>query len=115
VTVVVGGRQTNFDPAASQVNFRPTTTTVIVEFPSSSCVRGAAPVRKRQIAAARRAFTRACGRPLASSFKALNGTATITGVGFFDFLHGQTGVAPNGIELHTVLEFRTRRRLELPG
>lgn len=27
----------------------------------------------------------------------------IEGVGFFDFLHGQTGVAPNGIELHPVL------------
>jgi hypothetical protein len=28
----------------------------------------------------------------------------VTGVGFFDFLHGQTGVAPNGIELHPVLK-----------
>ena len=27
-----------------------------------------------------------------------SGTATITGVGFFDFQHGQTGVAPNAIE-----------------
>jgi len=31
---------------------------------------------------------------------------TITGVGFFDFLHGQTGVAPNGIELHAVLDIQ---------
>ena len=29
--------------------------------------------------------------------------ARVTGVGFFDFIHGQTGVAPNGIELHPVL------------
>ncbi len=28
---------------------------------------------------------------------------TVSGIGFFDFLHGQTGVAPNGIELHPVL------------
>lgn len=28
--------------------------------------------------------------------------ATVTGVAFFDFLHGQTGVADNGIELHPV-------------
>jgi Bacterial pre-peptidase C-terminal domain len=28
----------------------------------------------------------------------------IRGVGMFDFLHGQTGVAPNGIELHPVLD-----------
>jgi hypothetical protein len=27
----------------------------------------------------------------------------VTGVGFFDVLHGQTGAAPNGIELHPVL------------
>jgi hypothetical protein len=31
--------------------------------------------------------------------------ARVTGVAFFDFLHGQTGVAPNGIKLHPVLEF----------
>ena len=29
---------------------------------------------------------------------------TVTGVFFFDFIHGQTGVAPNGAELHPVLE-----------
>lgn len=28
---------------------------------------------------------------------------TVAGIGFFDFLHGQTGVAPNGIELHPLL------------
>ncbi|EWM11974.1 hypothetical protein [Kutzneria sp. 744] len=39
-----------------------------------------------------------------SSFKTANVPVTITGVGFFDFLHGQTGVAPNGIELHSVLD-----------
>jgi hypothetical protein len=27
------------------------------------------------------------------------------GVGFFDSVHGQPGVAPNGIELHPVLGF----------
>jgi plastocyanin len=37
------------------------------------------------------------------TFASLNGTATIRGVGFFDFKHGQRGVAPNGIELHPVL------------
>ena len=29
--------------------------------------------------------------------------ARVTGVAFFDFKHGQTGVAPNAIELHPVL------------
>ena len=27
----------------------------------------------------------------------------VTGIGFFDFIHGQDGVAPNGVELHPVL------------
>jgi hypothetical protein len=40
---------------------------------------------------AARSAARVCGR------------ARVTGVAFFDFLHGQTGVAPNGIELHPVL------------
>jgi len=31
-------------------------------------------------------------------------TVTVRGVGFFDYIHGQTGVAPNGIELHPVLQ-----------
>ena len=39
-----------------------------------------------------------------TSFKTANIPVQITGVAFFDFLHGQTGVAPNGIELHPVLD-----------
>jgi hypothetical protein len=31
-------------------------------------------------------------------------TVTVRGVGFFDSSHGQTGVAPNAIELHPVLQ-----------
>jgi len=31
-------------------------------------------------------------------------TVTLRGVGFFDLLHGQSGVAPNAIELHPVLQ-----------
>lgn len=30
--------------------------------------------------------------------------ATITGVLFFDKIHGQSGVAPNGVEIHPILE-----------
>jgi len=41
-----------------------------------------------------------------SSLQIANVPVTITGVGFFDFLHGQTGVAPNGIELHAVLDIQ---------
>jgi len=31
--------------------------------------------------------------------------ARVVGVGFWDFKHGQTGVAPNAIELHPILGF----------
>ena len=33
------------------------------------------------------------------------GRARVTGVAFFDYDHGQSGVAPNAIELHPMLRF----------
>ena len=54
---------------------------------------------------ARADLASACGGEAGSSPVTLTGTATITGVGFFDVIHGQTGVAPNGIELHPALTF----------
>jgi hypothetical protein len=55
--------------------------------------------------AARLAVVAACGFAPNSNFHHLTGSATITGIPFFDFLHHQTGHAPNGIELHPVLKF----------
>jgi hypothetical protein len=80
--------------------------TMIVEFPAFYCTLTTKRVLRLRMQAARLAFIRACGLPPASDFKRLRGTATITGVGFFDFQHGQTGVAPNAIELHPVLGFK---------
>src|SRR5262249_6877291 len=39
-----------------------------------------------------------------TSFKTTSTPVRVTGIGMFDFLHGQTGVAPNGIELHPVID-----------
>jgi hypothetical protein len=78
--------------------------TMIVEFPDPHCTVGA--VHRYAMAQARTRLIATCGRPPVSEFRRLSGTATITGVGFVDVLHGQTGVAPNGIELHPVLGFR---------
>jgi hypothetical protein len=78
--------------------------TMIVEFPAGSCTPGAGLARRRSMGAARQALIAACGTPSPSSFRHLRGTATITGVGFFDVFHGQTGVAPNRIELHPALK-----------
>ena len=67
--------------------------TMIAESPSPSCISGATLARRRQMAQARRRV-QLCAK------------ARVTGVAFFDFKHGQTGVAPNAIELHPVLAFR---------
>jgi hypothetical protein len=82
--------------------------TMIVEFPQLTCTSKAATVLKKRMVAARASLIRACGQPSTSRFTSLAGTATITGVGFFDFKHGQRGVAPNAIELHPVLFFRAK-------
>ena len=79
--------------------------TMIVEFPTTSCSKGATQSAKIRTAKARKAFVSACGLPGDSSFTKLKGQATLRGVSFFDFLHGQRGVAPNGIELRPVLRF----------
>lgn len=81
--------------------------TMIVEFPDVSCPGARSSAKRTVMGKARHALTKACGSPGSSSFRRLKGTATITGVGFFDVKHGQTGVAPNGIELHPVLRFRS--------
>jgi hypothetical protein len=73
--------------------------TMIVEFPNASCARGASWQARTKMRRARSHLVAACGSPT-SSFTSLSGRATISGVGFFDELHGQTGGAPNGIELH---------------
>jgi hypothetical protein len=80
--------------------------TMIVEFPAANCVGARASARARQLMTnARAALIRACGTPNTEQFTLLSGTAVINGVGFFDFKHGQRGVAPNAIELHPVLGF----------
>ena len=79
--------------------------TMIAEFPDASCDHGALPGIRTKIQKARIALVNSCGFPPNSSYHVIHGTATIDGVGFFDRIHGQAGVAPNGIELHPVLRF----------
>jgi hypothetical protein len=65
---------------------------MIAESPSSACTSGATAYRRRQMGEARSKL-RLCIQ------------ARVIGVAFFDFKHGQTGVAPNAIELHPILGF----------
>lgn len=75
--------------------------TMIVEIPHPACVGDGSPF-KSAITSTRAKFD--ATYTATTSFKAANVPVTVTGVGFFDFIHGQTGVAPNGIELHPVLD-----------
>ena len=74
--------------------------TMITEIPSPSCVGPGSPFTSG-ISASRAAFD--ARFMVTTNFQTANIPVQITGVGFFDFLHGQTGVAPNGIELHPIL------------
>jgi hypothetical protein len=65
--------------------------TMIVEAPSPSCMRGS------------RFAGAAAGVRLALSKARPGSVVSVAGVGFWDFVHGQDGHAPNGIELHPLL------------
>jgi hypothetical protein len=77
-------------------------TTLIAEIPSGGCV---AAKRAKFFTALRAQFASDFGKPAQGKLRKLAQpvAACVTGVGFFDFLHGQDGVAPNGFELHPVL------------
>jgi hypothetical protein len=75
--------------------------TIIVELPASNCVGAGSPFGPG-IARARSQFD--ARFTATTSMKTTSTPVTIKGVGFWDYIHGQTGVAPNGIELHPVLD-----------
>jgi uncharacterized protein (TIGR03437 family) len=75
--------------------------TMIIEIPHPKCVGSSSPFAA-PIANARAEFdARFVAIP---SFKSADVPVQVRGIAFFDSLHGQTGVAPNGIELHPVLD-----------
>ena len=74
--------------------------TMIAEIPDPACVGAGSPFAA-DIQNARAQFD--AKYTASTSFQTANIPVQLTGVGMFDFLHGQTGVAPNGIELHPVL------------
>ena len=74
--------------------------TMIVEIPDPTCVGASSPFRA-QIAQARSEFD--AHYTATPTLHHVNVPVIVTGIGFFDRIHGQTGVAPNGIELHPVV------------
>lgn len=83
--------------------------TMIAEIPDPAALAPGSFFAK-QIAAARQAFDGHFGAAapapspagVAPALMPANEQVTLTGLGFFDFPHGQDGVAPNAIELHPV-------------
>ena len=82
-------------------------TTIIVEIPDTTCASVCDSAYRSQINQARLDFSKAFGIP-STRFHRLSTPAvvTVTGVGFYDFNHRQTGGARNGVELHPVLDFQ---------
>lgn len=79
--------------------------TIIAEIPDPACVAHISPLK----AAIRTARTAMDGRfSVTSDFKPAGRHVIVKGVGFFDYFHGQTGMAPNDLELHPVTSLRFR-------
>jgi hypothetical protein len=76
---------------------------MIAEIPAPQCVGSSSPFLPA-IRSVRRAFT-ARFHPTAF-WQRPKIRVHIAGVGFFDFKHGQSGVAPNAVELHPVLSMQ---------
>jgi hypothetical protein len=75
--------------------------TMIAEIPDSGCVGPGSPLAAG-IAHARAQFDAMF--TATTTFQTANVPVRITGVGFFDYLEGQEGVAPNGVELHPIID-----------
>ena len=75
--------------------------TMIAEIPDPACVGSGSPFAAG-IQNARSEFD--ARYTVTTSFQTANVPVQVKGVGFFDFNHGQTGVAPNAIELHPVVD-----------
>lgn len=81
--------------------------TMIVEPPDPACPLSQKDGDAGHFAGVRALMVKCFGQPT-SKFRRLEGKplAVFTGVGYFDPIHGQTGVAPNGVELHPLLRLQ---------
>jgi hypothetical protein len=75
--------------------------TMIAEIPDPGCVGPGSPFAAG-IAHARAQFDAVF--TATDTFQTANVPVQVTGVGFFDFPAGQEGIAPNGIELHPIID-----------
>ena len=81
--------------------------TMIVEPPDPACTMACASNFGNYYTSVRAAFTHCFGSVPSGFTNFPSGVVVdLTGVPLFDALHGQTGVAPNGIELHPLLSVK---------
>ncbi|HXM18319.1 MAG TPA: hypothetical protein VN934_05855 [Candidatus Tumulicola sp.] len=83
----------------------PTNITMIAEIPDSICEGVSGDGWTAEFDSMRSAIETSFGTAK-PSMRTVNAEVTITGVLFFDFPHGQTGHAPNFVELHPVLALK---------
>jgi hypothetical protein len=78
--------------------------TMVAELPSPWCPEVEETSRSKTFNKINEWFLNNIGKP-GERYKTLRKPipVSITGVGFFDFVHGQKGMAPNGREIHPVL------------
>lgn len=76
--------------------------TIIVESVAPNCTKGSR--FTDEIKKVRTALDQKFGTVSKKKKTNLKIPVTVTGIGFFDPIHGQEGVAPNGVELHPILE-----------
>ena len=83
------------------------TNTMIIEPPDLTCSMACASGFGSYYSSVRAKMVACFGTPPSSFTNFPSGVVVdVTGVAFFDPLHGQTGVAPNGIELHPLLSLK---------
>jgi hypothetical protein len=85
-------------------SLRDPTITMIAEVPDPGCAGACASGHAEVYARVRRKLMDRLDSPQTEARPLIR----VTGVGFFDFLHGQRGAAPNGLELHPVLDVEFR-------
>ena len=85
--------------------------TMIIELADPNCVSGSA--FASGISRARSQFD--ARFTATSTMKSTSTPVTIKGIGFWDYKHGQIGIAPNGIEIHPVLDITFGSAALAPG
>jgi len=84
-----------------------TAETMVVEIPNYACIEIQKTSRAEAFRNLEQWFINNIGRPTTKiKYVKKQILITIIGVGFFDFIHGQTGGARNGREIHPVLSIK---------